>query len=29
MAKIGFTKLSLKRKNEVKTITFNNNIFDI
>lgn len=25
MAKIGFTKLSLKRKNEVKTITINNN----
>ena len=24
MAKIGFTKLSLKRKNEVKTITINN-----
>lgn len=29
MAKIGFTKLSLKRKNEVKTITINNNQIEI
>lgn len=29
MAKIGFTKLSLKRKNEVKTITINNNRIEI
>jgi hypothetical protein len=29
MAKIGFTKLSLKRKNKVKTITINNNQIEI
>ena len=29
MAKIGFTKLSLKRKNEVKTITISNNQIEI
>ena len=29
MAKIGFTKLSLKRKNEVKTITINDNQIEI
>lgn len=29
MAKIGFIKLSLKRKNEVKTITINNNQIEI
>lgn len=29
MAKIGFTKLSLKRKNETKTITINNNQIEI
>lgn len=29
MAKISFTKLSLKRKNEVKTITINNNQIEI
>lgn len=29
MAKIGFTKLSLKRKNQVKTITINNNQIEI
>lgn len=29
MAKIGFTKLSLKRKNEVKTITINNNQIEV
>lgn len=29
MAKIGFTKLSLKRKNEIKTITINNNQIEI
>lgn len=29
MAKIGFTKLSLKRKNEVKTIAINNNQIEI
>lgn len=29
MAKIGFTKLSLKRKNEVKTMTINNNQIEI
>lgn len=29
MVKIGFTKLSLKRKNEVKTITINNNQIEI
>ena len=29
MAKIGYTKLSLKRKNEVKTITINNNQIEI
>lgn len=29
MAKIGFTKLLLKRKNEVKTITINNNQIEI
>lgn len=29
MSKIGFTKLSLKRKNEVKTITINNNQIEI
>lgn len=29
MAKIGFTKLSLKRKNEVKAITINNNQIEI
>lgn len=29
MAKIGFTKLSLKRKNEVKTITINNKQIEI
>lgn len=29
MAKIGFTKLSLKRKNEVKIITINNNQIEI
>ena len=29
MAKIGFTKLSLKKKNEVKTITINNNQIEI
>lgn len=29
MAKIGFTKLSLKRKKEVKTITINNNQIEI
>lgn len=29
MAKIGFTKLSLKRKNGVKTITINNNQIEI
>lgn len=29
MTKIGFTKLSLKRKNEVKTITINNNQIEI
>lgn len=29
MAKIGFTKLSLKRKNETKTITINNNQIEV
>lgn len=29
MAKIGFTKLSLKRKNETKTISINNNQIEI